>query len=229
MRIDVTKLSVAIAGAAFFSFVTGRTAQCATLGAEDFSIVGGASDSFKEFNPTLAIGQASMGAGPSSSAPATNAPLFEGTTITPADVGRTFSATPTTDHNFNDFVAFLTDGSPDKVTITFGSGSLGRAGLFATKSGALFGGHPDLNGNTINSISLRINSFTLDRPGINPNGDGIWTDYSFNGTVTVDGQPVAAPPLTPVPEPISAFGPLAFGALVAVSRRHQLKKRTACL
>jgi hypothetical protein len=49
-------------------------------------------------------------AGVTSSAPATTAPLFVGTSITPTDVGRTLTATQATDPNFNDFAALLTDG-----------------------------------------------------------------------------------------------------------------------
>ncbi len=206
------QLSMSIVGAAFIALVIGGAAQAAVIGTEDFTSSGGASDIFNEFKVTLAIGPATVGPGPNASAPVTNAPLFGGTSITPADVGRTFTVTQDNEPNFNDFAALLTDGKPDKVTLSFGSGSLGMSGIFLSKSGRLFGGNPDLVANTINSVSLQINSLTLNTPGINPNGDGIWTDYSFNGTVSVNGQPIADPPATPVPEPTSALGILAFGA-----------------
>jgi len=206
------QLSVSIIGAAFIALAVGGAAHAAVLGTEDFTSSGGISDIFNEFKVTLAIGPASVGPGPNASSPATNAPLFGGTSITSADVGRTFTVTQDTDPNFNNFAALLTDGKPDKVTLSLGSGSLDRAGLFLSKSGRLFGGDTDLFGNTINSVSLRLNSLTLDTPGTNPNNDGIWTDFSFDGTVTVDGQPVATPPATPVPEPTSALSVLALGA-----------------
>lgn len=196
------QLSMSIVGAAFIALVIGGAAHAAVLGTEDFTSSGGASDIFNEFKVTLAIGPATVGPGPNASAPATNAPLFGGTSVTPADVGRTFTATQDNDPNFNDFAALLTDGRLDRVTLSFGSGSLGISGLFLTKSGRLFGGNPDLVGNTINSVTLQINSLTLNTPGTNPNGDGIWTDYSFNGTVIVDGQPIADPLQPPFPNPL---------------------------
>ena len=207
---------------ALLALEAGR-AQAAVLGTEDFTASGGISDVFQEFHPTLAIASTATSPGRGSSAPATNAPLFKGTSITPADVGQTFTATPDNDSNFNEFAAFLTDGNPHKLTLAFGSGILGTSEVFSTKNGDLFGGNPALKGNTINSISLRVNSFALDTPGANPNGLSAWTDYSFNGTVSVEGQPtglepltlskalVGNPPSTPVPESNSAFGTLAFG------------------
>ena len=42
---------------------------------------------------------------------------------------------------------------------------------------------------TIQCISLRINSLTLDTPGQDPNGNGIWTDYSINYSLLVKGVP----------------------------------------
>jgi len=226
---NFNKLALAIA-CALLAFKSGR-AQAAVLGTEDFVASGGISDVFQQFHPTLALAPAATEPGPGlgSSAPATNAPLFKGTSITPANVGQTFTATSENDSNFNDFAAALTSGNPHKVTLSFGLGTLGTSQIFSTKSGALFGGNPDLKGNTINSISLRVNSFTLETPGANPNGDGNWSDYSFNGTVSVNGQPitdapltlskalrteanlVSDPPSTPVPEPNSIFGTLAFG------------------
>jgi len=232
---NFNKLALAIA-IALLALESGR-AQAAVLGTEDFIASGGISDVFHEFHPTLAIAPAATGAGPGSSAPATNAPLFIGTSITPADVGQTFTVTSGNDPNFNEFATALASGNPHKVTLSSGLGTLGTSQIFSTKSGDLFGGNPDLNGNTINSISLKVNAFTLDTPGANPNGDGIWTDYSFNGTVTVSGQPngsapltlsralVSAPPTKPVPEPTSAFGTIAFAIGACLSCR-RLKPRS---
>ena len=214
-------------------------AQAAVLGTEEFTASGGISDIFQEFHPTLALAPFSATSpGRGSSAPATNAPLFQGTSISPADVGQTFTATPDNDSNFNEFAAFLTDGNSHKATLAFGSGALGSSQIFSTKNGDLFGGNPALKGNAIDSISLRVNSLTLDTPGANPNGDRIWTDYSFDGTVTVDGQPTGSAPLTlskailsdpsttPVPEPPDAFGTLAFGVGASLScRRLKARKR----
>ncbi len=235
---NFNKLALAIV-CALLALKSGR-AQAAVLGTEEFTASGGISDVFQGFHPTLALAPAATGPGPGSSAPATNAPLFKGTSITPADVGQTFTATSENDSNFNDFAAALTSGNPQKVTLSFGLGTLGTSQIFSTKNGDLFGGNPALKGNTINSISLRVNSFALDNPGANPNGSSIWTDYSFNGTVTVDGQPTGAAPLTlsralvstpsstPVPEPTSAFGTIAFAIGAGLSCRRLKPSKRLC-
>lgn len=210
-----------VVGAVFIALATEQVAQAAVLGTEDFTISGGVSDIFTDFKPTLAIAPASVGPGPGSSAPAHGAPLFVGTSITPADVGRTFTVTQNNDPNFNDFAALLTNGKVNKVTLSFGSGTRGSDELFLTKSGRLFGQNMGFFGTTIDSVSLRIDSLTLNSPGDNPNGNGVWTDYSFNGVAIVEGEPV--------PEPISAIGTLAFGLVViGFARLRQQKSRKSC-
>ncbi len=47
----------------------------------------------------------------------------------------------------------------------------------------------DFNDYIIQCISLRINSLTLDTPGQDPIGNGIWTDYSINYSLLVKGVP----------------------------------------
>ena len=213
-------LALALAATAATAEAPVKPALAAVLGTEDFTTSGGAGDIFSEFHPTLAQAPAVTGRVRGGSTPATGAPLFQGTSITTADVGRTFTVTEATDANFKDFAANLTDGKPEKITFSLGSGEVRGAELSISKSGALFNGNPDLKGNTINSIDFRINSLTLDTPGTNPNGDGVWTNYSFDGTLSVNGQPTVDPPSTlstyshfnstPVPEPSSAFAMLVF-------------------
>jgi len=208
-----------LTGAVFIVMAAEQVAQAAVLGTEDFTISGGISDIFTEFNPTLALAPASVGS--RSSTPATNAPLFVGTSITPADVGRTLTATQESDPNFNEFAALLTNGKSNKVTLSFGSGKLGSGDLFLTKSGRLFGQNTGFFGTTIDSVSLRVDSLTLNSPGVNPNGNGDWTDYSFSGVAIVDGEPV--------PEPVSALSTFAFGlAVIGFARRRQEKSRNNC-
>lgn len=194
-----------ILSSAFLTLSAGEATQAATLGAESFSSAGGSADIFKDYQLTLTIGSASDRF-PS------NAPLFNGLRVTPADVGRTFTVNATTDANFNNFVAFLTDGEPDGIEMQTGTGTLGLVGGALGISGNLFGGNPDLAGNNIDSISLRINALSLNSPGINPNGDGIWTDELFNATLSVEGKPINHHPPVSVPEPSSLLGIFAFGA-----------------
>jgi len=214
--IPVNKLLTFLAGAVFIALGTAQVAQAAVLGTEDFTLSGGTDDIFTEFKPTLAIAPALPEL--RSSAPATTAPLFVGTSITPADVGRTFTATEANDSNFNNFVALLTNGKLNKVTLAFGAGTLGNSELSLTKVGDSFGQNTNLFVSTIDSISLQINSLTLNTPGTDLNGNGVWTDYSFTGTAVIDGEPV--------PEPISVISTLAFGiGVIVFGRKQQLKPR----
>lgn len=183
----------------------GEVTQAAVLGTEDLSTAGGRADIVKDYQLQLTVGSA-LDRYPA------NAPMFNGFKVTPSDVGRTFTVTEATDSNFNDFVAYLTDGEPDGISLSLGTGSLGSVGAGLGIGGNLFGGNPDLAGNKINSIGIRINSFTLDTPGINPNNDGVWTDESFDATLIVEGEPSDQNSGTPVPEPTSMLGVLAFGA-----------------
>jgi len=214
----VNKLLTFLAGAVSIALGTAQVVQAAVLGTEDFTLSGGTDDIFTEFKPTLAIAPAAPGV--TSSAPATSAPLFVGTSITPADVGRTFTATEANDSNFNNFAALLTNGKLNKVTLALGAGTLGNSELSLTKVGDSFGQNVSLFGIAIDSISLQINSLTLNTPGTDLNGNGAWTDYSFTGTAVIDGEPV------PVPEPISAISTLAFGiGVIVFGRKQQLKPR----
>ena len=212
----MNKLLTFLAGAVFTALGTAQVTQAAVLGTEDFTLSGGTDDIFTEFKPTLALAPAA----PSSSAPATTAPLFVGTSITPADVGRTFTATEASDPNFNDFAALLTNGKLNKVTLAFCTGTLGNSDLSLTKVGDSFGQNVSLFGSTIDSISLKIDSLTLDTPGIDVNGTGAWTDYSFVGTAVIEGEPI------PVPEPISVISTLAFGiGVIVFGHKRQAKQR----
>jgi len=216
--IPVNKLLTFLAGAVSIALGTAQVVQAAVLGTEDFTLSGGTDDIFTEFKPTLAIAPAAPGV--TSSAPATTAPLFVGTSITPTDVGRTLTATQATDPNFNDFAALLTDGRFKKVTLALGAGTLGNSELSLTKVGDSFGQNVSLFGSTIDSISLRVDSLTLNTPGTDLNGNGVWTDYSFVGTAVIDGEPV------PVPEPISVISTLAFGiGVIVFGRKQQVKLR----
>lgn len=194
-------------GSALLVLGSGGVAHSAVLGTQEFSNSGGNADIFKDYQLTLTIGSAS-------DRYPSNAPIFNGLKVTPGDVGKTFTVNADTDPNFNQFASYLTDGKPDGMLMNMGTGSLGRAGGSIGASGNLFGGNPDLAGNKIDSISVRINSMNLVTPGTNPNGDGVWTDQSFNATVIVEGSPLGRSSAA-VPEPTSTFGLLAFGAVSA--------------
>jgi hypothetical protein len=138
--------------------------------------------------------------------------LFEDVPVTPDDVGRTFVATAQTDADFAAIAAGLTDGTSEGIV----SGQQVRFYSYFYPDGgggsnggpeSVFFDDPDLidfHGFQITEIDLTIYAFTLTSPGWDPNGDGIWTDYSATVTVSVIG--------IPIPEPNSL---LLFGLSVA--------------
>ncbi|MBC8096064.1 MAG: PEP-CTERM sorting domain-containing protein [Akkermansiaceae bacterium] len=129
------------------------------------------------------------------------ATLFDQFTLTPSDVGKTFSLTAQSDPEFGAFVQRLTNGRNDMIAFadSFGGLSGQNESLFFSQRIAGSNGI-DLRGFQIGSIALRVDSLTIASPGSNPNGDGNWTDVFFEGTITVHA----------VPEPSS-------GALIGVA------------
>jgi hypothetical protein len=137
--------------------------------------------------------------------------------VATSDVGETFTQSPVTSPHFDLFASLLTSGTddfliiwvhfPDIVGGSGGTGSLESQWLnkFIQTETA------DFYGWQVTEISLTINSLTIDTPGSNPNGDGIWTDYVYDVTFTIYG----------IPEPATLLL-LAFGMLV-VRRKQGLK------
>ena len=77
-------------------------------------------------------------------------------------------------------------------------------------------GSPDLIGYSISRIELHLDELTVDSPGDDPNGDGIWTDYSDEVTITFHGERMGD--VIPEPATLSLLG---FGALALVRRRRR--------
>ena len=109
--------------------------------------------------------------------------------FTLADVGTTIVVN--NDGSIDDLVAFMTDGINESFDIRFGVGSLG-GGNMPTEMSA-FGTAPDFAGFNITGVGLVINSVTLDSPGSDPNGDGIWTDLTHDLVFEVYGNVVPIP------------------------------------
>jgi hypothetical protein len=95
---------------------------------------------------------------------------------------------------FDAFVSYITDGVNGPMGVAFlpaGTGGRGeidlpgnQRGFFADQVG--LGGN-DLAGYAIGRIGLRVDAASFDTPGSNPNGDGNWTDFSFDGTFLFEG------------------------------------------
>jgi hypothetical protein len=119
--------------------------------------------------------------------------LFEDIVFTPADVGKTVTMIEATDPEFNAVAAVLTNGLNDPLYFQIiGRPGGGGHGESSSEAFSFFGDSSGAHGTdfkdyTIQCISLRINSLTLNTPGQNPNGNGIWTDYSINYSLLVQG------------------------------------------
>lgn len=131
--------------------------------------------------------------------------LFEDLVFTESDAGMNFTATSDNDSDFEAIVAQLTNGMIDEVflNITFPSGDRLENRTDDSQ------GDSDFQGWEITSIDLVINTLEITSPGNDPNGDGNWTQVTFDGESVIN--PVA------VPEATSPWGVLAFGGLVGIS------------
>ncbi len=152
--------------------------------------------------------------GPTNATP-TNT-IFGQFTFHTNDVGSTFSIDAFSDPGFLPFLLRATNGILNTVAESFFvGGNLSGAEVPETSFFTTFpyGGNNgiDLGGFQIQRIDLTLNSLTFASPGSNPVGDGIWTDYSWNITLSFIGV---------VPEPSTA-AILGCGLLVLVFRRRQ--------
>jgi len=137
--------------------------------------------------------------------------------VSTSDVGKTFIQSSVTSPRFDLFASLLTSGTddfliiwkhfPDIVGLGSGTGSFESQWLnkFIQTETA------DFYGWQVTEISLTINSLTIDSPGSDPVGDGIWTDCTYDITFTIYG----------IPEPATLLL-LAFG-IVVVRRKQGLK------
>jgi hypothetical protein len=102
--------------------------------------------------------------------------------VIPSDSGKTLIATPENNADFTDFVALITDGVDGFVWIRVGGGGIGRpeSSFFGTQTGP---NGIDLEGSNINLIGLFVNYATLDIPGSDPKGDGLWSDYELESSL----------------------------------------------
>ncbi len=143
-------------------------------------------------------------------------PLFDSASWGVGDVGTTRTLTQATDPDFSNFVERLTDGDLEQIVFWLGATPRGTSGYGMLEPDFIYGNpadpRVDLHGYRIDSISLFMNSLTIDSPGGDPNGDGQWTDVNSTFTLSMNGEPV------PEPSPI-ILAILGAGAL-STTRRH---------
>ena len=119
--------------------------------------------------------------------------LFE-VVLTGDDAGTTLTLGPDDGAGFAEAVALLTNGVDDEVdlwrALSDGTTSItGDLESTAFSGGALDGQEPDFAGAEITGISLELDSVSIQSPGKDPNGDGLWTDAFIEGRIVVLGRP----------------------------------------
>jgi len=224
-------LSVATVGAVLLTFGTGGMAQAILLSSRTLDISTGIAgfdlpfNNENEFAVTTRIASESGGGGFGFLLLPSDPAIFRGTIITPSDVGRTFTATQATDPEFNNFVSLLTNGRNNLVLIEYQEVN-GVAGGGVGNTENFFMDNPtqiDFLGNTIDSISLQINSLSINRIFLE-NGF-ISSSFSATATLSINGQPSTISET--VPESSSALSVLAFGAWgVGAVRKRRCCKST---
>jgi hypothetical protein len=200
----------AVLGFAFLSAIESRAAV-GTVATADLSWGGGA---HAILSPYL---QLTVGYNVPTNSPITT--LFGQYTFHTNDVGSVFSIDQS-NPGFLPFLARATNGTLDSLTLNFyPSGSLQGKQLPETSFFTSFpyGGNNgiDLGGFQIQRIDLSLNALNFVTPGSNPNGDGNWTDYNWNITLSFIGV---------VPEP-SAAAILGCGMLVMLFRKRSKRSR----
>lgn len=211
----IKRLLIATAGAALLTLEIGGGAQAAILGTRNFSGRGSDIGISTGVRFDLRISPNILQRPQSGGTRGTLAPLFEDITITSADVGQRFTVTEATDPDFNDFVALLTDGQANIITLSVRGNGVPESGSILGGGSGAFGGNPDFLGNTISSISIQLNSLIFNT-SVSQNGGRVRTDYSFDQTLIIEGQPVEQPSQT-VPEPTAGLSLLLFAAVGAGS------------
>jgi hypothetical protein len=112
--------------------------------------------------------------------------------VTTADLGQSLVA----DLSAPDFAllaAHFTNGVQGQANLPVilvggGSSGLGIAEPIFFAAGDVAGLVPDAAGFTITRLEVEVHALTFDSPGTDPNGNGIWTDYTYELTWRVYGQ-----------------------------------------
>jgi hypothetical protein len=112
--------------------------------------------------------------------------------ISPLAVSGTVIWTDSSTPYFDNIVNAITDGVSGYIeaaeTDPIGFVQFIHAGSEPQFFGAQVGpSGVDLAGYAIHRIGFRVDSISIESPGTNPNGDGIWTDFSLSGAFVFEG------------------------------------------
>lgn len=151
-----------------------------------------------------------------------NYPIFDSNTLTSDEAGQVFTATQANDPDFGPLATLLTDGADEDVGFAILFDGFPAIGQNAPES-VFFANLPDDNPNgfglagyQIDSISVVFNQLSVNSPGSNPNGDGIWTDVSFIGELSINYETV--------PEPATTVLLATLGLTFALWGRNRVRK-----
>ena len=112
--------------------------------------------------------------------------------ISPLAVNGTTIWTDGSTPYFDNIVSEITNGVSGQIEAEVTIPSLLFGLIYARTEPQFFGGQVgpggvDLAGYTIDRIGFRVDEITIDSPGRDPNGDGIWTDFSIRGAFLFEG------------------------------------------
>ena len=156
-------------------------------------------------------------------------PLFN-LNLTPADVGKTFTANLGTPF-FAKNIGLATDGANNRVALFAGNGgnlAYEAEFFYGAPHSPFYTGTADLKGYSIDHVTLHVDQLTSVSPGSEPNHEGNWSDWTFTGTVAFYGsgsslqitpEPGSPPQATPEPGSL-ALAMLGVIGIVAYRRRN---------
>lgn len=203
--VPLAKFLIAVAGASFTTLGAGSTAQAAIIGSGTLSDSGGIRDILTR--PTFLVEIVELDDQGFEQSPGT--PLFSHR-LTQSDVGNPFKVTPGNTSNFAQIETLLANGANDLISFGIsGNRGLGSA-VGGFESSFTFNDGTDFKGFDLKRLTVTVDSLQVASPGSDPNGDGIWSDYSADYSLKVSAKPV--------PEPSTALGTLVaaigFGVLL---------------
>jgi hypothetical protein len=146
--------------------------------------------------------------------------LWEGLVLDAGDVGQEFRVDAATDGHFAGFVAALSDNQTSLIAwytaFVFPGSELSSDAGYDTQIFAPppIQGNVDLAGIEIRALAFRLDELVLATPGRDLNGDHIWTDYSWRGSLLVYA----------VPEPCGAML-VVYGLIPVIARGYRRRKK----